>query len=504
MENKIYFQNFPCYKNALEGKRKNSCKDLYFDLELLPTIGLRKELSAFIKERGKKISLGYLWGERYYYHRLCKFLNIKRNQVDSLLEKEWDEWLKLINAWILSEGKTITKLETSVYGKEKVISTDFVRYFRRVYYFTVPPDDREETEKDIWELDKIDINYKANPIKNVQTLNFTRIVQPDIKEETKKGILLHLQYESLCCINKELTAIRRLSKYLSTYYPKVVSCSELNREIVEEYLIHLKTEDTGLKAYRSHLMRLRAILEIIGKIYRYGHLETLFLNSDFPRMTKPKIKTYSDSELKRLNNHIVKMDEQICRVMITHQMLGTRISDTLTLQTDCLYEQDGHPMIRIQQMKTSTFVKPISAELALLLEKAIKYTNERYGETQYIFVDDKNPNKPLQYNTIQNKVMAMIQKEELCDDNGNLFGFGTHMFRHYYGIKLTEMHLDDWTIAKMLGHKGIKNVKYYRKMSLQLLADETREIRERMSQMILDNLDGWGEDYEQIRQDDSY
>ena len=47
--------------------------------------------------------------------------------------------------------------------------------------------------------------------------------------------------------------------------------------------------------------------------------------------------------------------------------------------------------------------------------------------------------------------MSMIQEKQLKDDHGELFGFGTHMFRHYYGVKLTEMHLDDWTIARLLG-----------------------------------------------------
>ena len=89
------------------------------------------------------------------------------------------------------------------------------------------------------------------------------------------------------------------------------------------------------------------------------------------------------------------------------------------------------------------------------------------------------------------------------DDSGKLFGFGTHMFRHCYGVKLTELHVDDWTIAKLLGHKGVKSVQYYRKMSNQRLADETREVRNLMSQIILANLDGWGEEYEQIRFDDS-
>lgn len=44
--------------------------------------------------------------------------------------------------------------------------------------------------------------------------------------------------------------------------------------------------------------------------------------------------------------------------------------------------------------------------------------------------------------------------------------------------------------------------KYYRKMSNQLLADETRKARQRLSAVILDNLDGWEAEYEQIRQDD--
>ena len=91
-----------------------------------------------------------------------------------------------------------------------------------------------------------------------------------------------------------------------------------------------------------------------------------------------------------------------------------------------------------------------------------------------------------------------IQKKDLRDDNGELFGFGTHMFRHVYGIRLTEMHLDDWTIAKLLGHTSVKNVKFYRKMSLQIIADETREIRAEMSRMIRANLAGWGKEYEQI------
>ena len=281
----------------------------------------------------------------------------------------------------------------------------------------------------------------------------------------KKAVYEHLHHEAIAMIIKELTAIRRLSKYLKETYPDIHSAEELNRELLEEYLTYLATEAEGMNNYRMDLTRLRGTLEAIGKLYGYPHLEILFLASDLPRQVQPKLKSYSDSELIRFNAALAELDEQMERLMVIHQMLGTRISDTLTLQTDCLYRQDGHPMIQIRQMKTTTFVKP------------------------------------MQYNTVQNKVMDLIQKKDLRDDHGELFGFGTHMFRHVYGIRLTELHLDDWTIAKLLGHTSVKNVKFYRKMSLQIITDETREIRAEMSRMIRANLAGWEKEYEQILQD---
>ena len=79
------------------------------------------------------------------------------------------------------------------------------------------------------------------------------------------------------------------------------------------------------------LTRLRGTLETIGKLYGYPHLEILFLASDLPRQVQPKLKSYSDSELIRFNAVLAELDEQMERLMVIHQMLGTRISDTLTL-----------------------------------------------------------------------------------------------------------------------------------------------------------------------------
>lgn len=502
MESKIYICRMECYLKVSQEQKWKVKPEWTYDLEELPTEGMREEFRSFLSEQTKKAAVATIVQERNSYRRICRFLKDRSIRTDSFQDKTLEEWTLKLNAWLMQQGMRRTKRGISVYGKEKIMPSHVITYFRKIYYFTKAEDVRDETEKDIWNLNKLGVSYKANAIKNFRTLSFKEIVQPDIKEETKKAVYRHLQYEALATIGKELTAMRRLSKYLAEHYPQIESCNDISRNILEEYLIYLQTEDTGVNNFRNDLTRLRGIIETIGKIYGDSHLEKLFLNTDIPHSVRTQLKSYSDEELKRFNAAFVKLDEQMCRLMVIHQMLGTRISDTLTLQTDCLYEQEGRPMIRIQQMKTDTFIKPISAELELLIQKAIQYTREKYGETKFIFVNERNQERPMQYNTVQNRVMALIQKENLRDDKGQLFGFGTHMFRHCYGIWLTEMHYDDWTIAKLLGHRSIKNVKYYRQMSHQILADETREVRERKSRLIGKYLDGWGEEYEQVRQYD--
>ena len=78
--------------------------------------------------------------------------------------------------------------------------------------------------------------------------------------------------------------------------------------------------------------------------------------------------------------------------------------------------------------------------------------------------DTQNParwHKMIRYNHPE-----LICNKELKDDNGKLFGFDFHLYRHYYGVKLPEIYLDDWTIAKLLDHKDIRSVHYYRRYAI--------------------------------------
>ena len=106
----------------------------------------------------------------------------KGRNVESLKEKEKEKWIRQLKGWMLAEGIPLTKQEKWRYGTTGMVKADLISFFERVLDFLTPDEGGNETEKDIWRLDRLDIEIKENLIKEYKTLNFTKIFQADIRE----------------------------------------------------------------------------------------------------------------------------------------------------------------------------------------------------------------------------------------------------------------------------------------------------------------------------------
>ena len=492
MKKRIYIYELDCYKVASEEQiqRMRISPERYFNLEGLPSEELAEKLEEFIWERGKMLAPSSMASEVTYYNNIREFLIDRK--IQSLDAREEEKIIRMLKGWMLERGYALSsKKYRPAYDKIGIESPSIVRHMKKILKFLEEEDGRDEQEKDIWTLKNFDFPVYRNPIKNTETINFTKIVQPDIREEVKKVIFMHLKYEALGTILAEMIATKRFCKYLALRHTDIQSLLDLTRDIIEKYLIYLQTEAKDRKNYRTDLYSLRRVIEDVGNHYDRQDIKCLFINNDFPSTPRYLFRFYSDETIKRLNEYIFQMDEQIARALILHQLLGTRISDTLTLKTDCLSIRGNRYFIRIEQVKSITYEKAISDEVARLIIKAIDYTEQRYGKTEYIFVKKDDPSKPFQYSMLQNQVMKLIRRNDIRDENGELLNFGTHMFRHCYGKKLTEMHIDDWMIARLLGHKTLQSVSYYRKIGNKMMADETRVARERIDMILLDIVKEW-------------
>ena len=337
MKKRIYIYELDCYKVASEEQiqRMRISPERYFNLEGLPSEELAEKLEEFIWERGKMLAPSSMASEVTYYNNIREFLIDRK--IQSLDAREEEKIIRMLKGWMLERGYALSsKKYRPAYDKIGIESPSIVRHMKKILKFLEEEDDRDEQEKDIWTLKNFDFPIYRNPIKNTETINFTKIVQPDIREEVKKVIFMHLKYSPLGTIHSEIAAVKRFSKFLKRKYLDIQSLQDLERMHIEEYLIYLQTEAHDRKNYRSDLYALRRVIEDVGNLYERQYMSELFLSNDFPSTPRHVFKFYSDAEIKRLNEHIFKMDEQICRALIIHQLLGTRISDTLTLKTDCL------------------------------------------------------------------------------------------------------------------------------------------------------------------------
>lgn len=492
LENKIHIYELDCYKNATEEQKKKMRvrKERYFDLEGLPSEAVRKLLEDFVWERGKELAPSSLASEILYFNNIRHFL-IKKN-IKTLRYEDENKIILQLKSWMMEQGYALTsKKYRSVYEIVATETPGIVKHMKKILRYSQKDEEYLEQDRDVWELDKFEFPLRSNPIKNVKTINFKGISQITIRKEVKTVVFMHLKYMAIGSITAEMVATKRFCRYLALRYPKIKSLLDLTRDIMENYLTYLQTEAKERKNYRSDLYGLRRVIEDVGNHYDRQDIKNLFISTDFPSTPRYLFKFYSDETVKKLNENIFQMDEQIARVLILHQLLGTRISDTLTLKTDCLSIRENRYFIRIEQVKSITFEKAISDEIAQLIIKSIDYTEEHYGKTKYIFVKKEDLSRPFQYSMLQHRVMQMIRKNDIRDENGELLNFGTHTFRHCYGKKLTEMHIDDWMIARLLGHKTLQSVHHYRKIGNKIMADETRAVREKIDMILMDVVKEW-------------
>lgn len=341
MENRLYYWELACYGTSGNLPQRAIGKSNFIDLSLLPKETMREEYRRYFLYRGGQVSLNTICHEKAYYKQVCQALQLRKNIPDSFLGWQPSKWIELLKIWMLQNGIPFYKEKETLYGTICRTDAPVLQHLKRFLRFIQPEDMRPEREKDIWALKKLDIPIKENPIYKTETLDFTGILQEGLREEVKQAIFLHIKYEKIGTVKRELTSIRKFSGYLMEKGVKINSCADVDRDLLEEYLVYINTNGSPGRGNSDDILKLRAVLESIGKLYGYNHLESLFINTDIPPEVQPVFRAYSDKELKRLNAHITKLDIQLARCMVIHQMLGTRISDTLTLHTDCLSKRNG-------------------------------------------------------------------------------------------------------------------------------------------------------------------
>lgn len=445
---------------------------------------IRTDVESFFAERIGYLSKGGLRHEMYGLKMLVKFLSEKSADEDLANASEEDE-CRECEKWLLKNGYKIYSEKTRN-GQVRREQCANIRYYRQFLTFIDKRSGRYG--EDVWELSQIGFEVEQNPSTVVKRLFFKQIKPKEIREEVKAAIKLLLTGQKAITAREELAVMRRFSAFLGKEHPEIASLREIDRDVMEEYQISIKTNQKK-KSLHSEMIHLKTCLDTIRRIYDYKNLQNIILPSDLPKQAKVLYRSYSDSEIMRLNSAIARADPQSGRAWILQELLGTRISEVLSLTLDSIVSDRE---VYIQQGKTAKgYKKLVSEDVIKLICKAGEYTKEKFGTTKYIFVADRDPSRPMPYATLRGRIKKIITDCDLRDDTGQLFGVRTHFLRHAYGRRLAELGFDDVTIAQLLGHRSLGAVQNYRKLSKEHLAEETKVFRDNKDEILKRIVGGW-------------
>lgn len=504
-----------------------------WNLDILETIPQFTELSEDYKGRTRNVHFAinslsvnlevkYIWYQKVFreewsvitafdnkarfFKKIAVFFNEKYPYLSSLLdidvEKTEREWL----FWLQEHGfSTQRRNQHVVYGEYKYKS-EIANFFRTLHStFLELTDTREEWEKDRWDVRILNEQYGISYLKSRSDyyLNFTNIEQTKLRGEVKRYLkqrLLGNNNFSVRTAQNYLSFLPKFFSFIFSIQPTWSDLRSLKRTHMEQYIQWLHKQGKNNSNKNSHPESyVEKALKCVGKfltdiqdmeypIAPQTPLRLLLFPSDKPKLRKKAINEIDyvpDSVLEQLFTHINDLHSDVVPVVWVAYKTGLRISDVLGLTVDCLERFNGKYSIVTDIEKTYVVGHriPIDEELANLLAVLIhntkKNSNSDNNPDGFIFIRYRGSRKghPYSQRWVQDQLNILAHKKQILDENGEVFHFKMHQFRHTYAVKMLNAGMDILTLQELLAHASPEMTLRYAK-----LLDNTK--REKFEEVI--------------------
>lgn len=471
---------------------KYSCKNIHFQLNN-PSINLEVKYVYYQQLFNDLWTINNIFSLQSILKRMTEFINENYPKLSSLLDLDIDKAEREYLFWLNKKGIKTQRIKKRVLSKDSVTKTPVAVFLRTIYSalfrFT---DNREEWEKDKWDVrilnDKYDIYYsKSVPNHYMDFSMIDKRIREPVKRYFKQRLLSKNRF-SWGTARHNLLHLSNFFVFIFSKETTWMDIKNLKRCHIEEYIEYLneyvknnlKRRDAHPEHYVSRSMSI--LQKFIADIQRYeyeiapeAHAKLLIFPGDKPKLRKKSINVIDyipDFVLEQLFLYIDNLHKDVVPVVWIAYKTGLRISDVLGLTSNCLVKLNGQYSIETDIEKT--YVKghriPIDNELAdmlaVLIEKSKELSNQDNNPDDYIFVRyrGQRKGKPFDQGFIREELNVLAKQKNITDENGNLFHFKTHQFRHTYGVKMLNGGADILTVQELLAHSSPEMTLRYAKL----------------------------------------
>jgi len=328
--------------------------------------------------------------------------------------------------------------------------------------------------------------------------DFSTIMRPFIKQEIKQYIK-HLHSPIISFGDSSLTLIVKAVNIIAENNPSVQCMADIEDVDVQMLYETLERENTANNGKSPiHTMDVFSHMKVFVRFLMSGNSKKVGLpvpkHNLFEKYSFVNSKEYTkntaiipDVVMDELVKHSTELSEAFELIFNIYSNTGLRTKEVMLLEEDCIRASRyaDTVQLRYKTYKTLKAYKrtgiseyrelPIPKELGDRIQDYIVRTEEYRQESglPYIFLK-KRGNKILLENSsyFSDKVNRLIEKYNICGEDGCLWHFTTRQFRKTIAVTLIENGASVDEVGYWLGHLGRSNtMKYYAEVRKAKLAE---------------------------------
>ncbi|MDT2643395.1 tyrosine-type recombinase/integrase [Enterococcus dongliensis] len=488
-----FFVNLPQFRKRLLEYRENPVNHIFsitFN-SVNPILNLELKCLYKLKLFSEEWAIYSSFQKHTHRYRIINFMRLFYPKSSSLKELDIDEAEEKYVNWLRETGIEVTEERKYRIGRpveiRKVRTAAFLRssYNSIMHYL----DDRPLWIRDIWRLkdfqDIFDFEYhKSSPQGFIRFDSIKNDTLKQILKEYIKDRLLgkrHMSWHSAQAYAKTLS---RLFNVISpTGYEKKVVRNLERKDILSfiewAHCYYIENKLNGVDNYLNNCMGI--IQKFLEELQLIEHREApkksirqLINPEDFPKYTQRRqVNSIPDSVLEQLFGNLHHLHPEVIPIVWITFKTGLRISDVLTLTDKCLITLNDSPYLQLDISKTKVHNHriPIDTHLAdiisFLIKKCELETNRDNNPKRYLFVrlTGSRKGRPFIQGFVREQLNILAITRNIVGEDGEIYRFRMHEFRHTYAVKLLNNGADILTVQELLAHASPEMTMVYAKYS---------------------------------------
>ncbi len=328
-------------------------------------------------------------------------------------------------------------------------------------------------------------------------LHFGGLAQPWLKEAAKRWararLLASLSPRSM---DRYLRELMEFSRWLADR--DIASPTEITRDLLEDYLLYVRTRPWAQSTRRRRLGALRAFLNEQREDGLTGMPSSAVIHfAEMPRVAlRPPqgLDKHLFDQLIDAENLALLANEQHRTVILLLAHTGLRVSSLVLLRRDALQEgSDGHPYLRFDNVKLSReAVIPIAPALAEQLRRQEAHLRRLYPDgTEWLLPSPPARGAPgmgkggrfhILPGSVNDLLRNYVRKADIRDRDGRpATWIHAHAFRHHLGTSLVNDGVPLPVIQKLFDHASITMTAHYAQIHDETLRREITRWHERVN-----------------------